>query len=41
MHAVRMLLNDLEACIRELELKRAVSHDYHASVTLDYPEKLT
>ena len=40
MHAVRMLLQNIKACIREQDIKRAIRHDYHATATLDHPEEL-
>ena len=39
MHAVRMLLDNIEARIREQYIKRAVCYDNHASPRLDHPEE--
>jgi len=35
-----MLLDYFEARIREQGIKRAICHDYHASIMLNHPEEL-
>jgi hypothetical protein len=41
MNAIRMLLENFKAGIREQGIKRAIRHDYHAAAMLDHPEELT